>query len=96
MQVVERPVCEAWASDFTSSSSKADNWAAEFGASSSAAAAASNWSSEFMQQQQPGMQRDWADEFAKGFADITIGDGATDEQLEAAWAAVGGLCVWRL
>jgi hypothetical protein len=80
LQVVERPAGDAWAS--------------EFGASSSAAAAAaSNWSSEFMQQQgqqqQPAAPRDWAAEFADGFANINIGDGATDEQLEAAWAAMG-------
>jgi hypothetical protein len=79
VQVVERPAGDAWAS--------------EFGASSSAAAAASNWSSEFMQQQgqqqQPAAPRDWAAEFADGFANISIGDGATDEQLEAAWAAMG-------
>lgn len=89
-QVVERPAGEAWAADFAASSSKADNWAAEFGAGSSAAAAASNWSNEFMQQQQQqGVHRDWADEFAKGFANINIGDGATEAELEAAWAAVG-------
>jgi hypothetical protein len=72
-----------------------DAWASEFGASSSAAAAASNWSSEFMQQQgqqqqqQPAAPRDWAAEFADGFANINIGEGATEEQLEAAWAAMG-------
>jgi hypothetical protein len=83
-QVVERPAGDAWAS--------------EFGAGSSAAAAASNWSSEFMQQQgqqqqqqQPAAPRDWAAEFADGFADINIGDGATEEQLEAAWAVMGEL-----
>eukprot|EP00883_Tetradesmus_obliquus_P013392 jgi/Sobl393_1/6343/SZX78416.1 len=72
-----------------------DAWASEFGAgSSSAAAAASNWSSEFMQQQgqqqQPAAPRDWAAEFADGFANINIGEGATEEQLEAAWAEMGG------
>jgi hypothetical protein len=86
LQVVERAAGDAWAS--------------EFGASSSAAAAASNWSSEFMQQQgqqqqQPAPPRDWAAEFADGFANINIGDGATEEQLEAAWAEMGEWCRLR-
>jgi hypothetical protein len=44
------------------------------------------------QQQQPAAPRDWAAEFADGFANINIGDGATEEQLEAAWAEMGE---WR-
>lgn len=74
-QVVERPPGESWAD--------------EFGAGSNGAAAASNWSSEFMQQQAPPRTRDWADEFAAGVANINLEDGATEEQLEAAWAAMG-------
>jgi hypothetical protein len=44
------------------------------------------------------VQRDWADEFAAGVANINLNtEELTDEQLEAAWAAVGGeqhQCAW--
>lgn len=72
-------------------------WGDEFGSTSAAAAAgpSSAWASEFQQQQQrqqqgPAVQRDWADEFAAGVANINLDDNLTEEQLEAAWAAVGG------
>jgi hypothetical protein len=76
-----------------------DSWAEEFGGSTAAAAAgpSSAWSTEFaaqqqqqqQQQQQPGYKRDWADEFAAGVANINLDDAATEEQMEAAWAAMG-------
>jgi hypothetical protein len=85
-QVVEKPAGQSWAE--------------EFGGAAGAAAAAgpSAWASEFQQQQQPQQQRagpapqrDWADEFAAGVANIDLNaEGVTEEQLEAAWAAVGG------
>lgn len=83
LQVVERPAGETWADDFT---------AAAAGPSSSGA-----WAGEFsrqqQQQQQPGAAtrpRDWADEFAAGVANINLDEFGTEEQLEAAWAAMGG------
>jgi hypothetical protein len=81
-QVVEKPAGQGWAE--------------EFGAA--AAGPSAGWASEFHQQQQqqqagPMPQRDWADEFAAGVANINLNtEELTDEQLEAAWAAVGGGC----
>jgi hypothetical protein len=81
LQVVEKPAGQAWADEFG-------------GAAVAAAGPSSGWASEFQQQQQragPAPPRDWADEFANGVANIDINsEGLTDEQLEAAWAAVGG------
>jgi hypothetical protein len=81
LQVVEKPAGHSWAE--------------EFGGAAAAAGPSSGWASEFQQQQQqrsgPAPPRDWADEFANGVANIDINsEGLTDEQLEAAWAAVGG------
>jgi hypothetical protein len=78
-QVVEKPAGQGWAE--------------KFGAA--AAGPSAGWASEFHQQQQQGAgpvpQRDWADEFAAGVANINLNtEELTDEQLEAAWAAVGG------
>eukprot|EP00879_Flechtneria_rotunda_P013327 GHRR01013917.1.p1 GENE.GHRR01013917.1~~GHRR01013917.1.p1 ORF type:complete len:656 (+),score=254.39 GHRR01013917.1:215-2182(+) len=72
-------------------------WADEFGTTinNNGVGAAVDWSSEFAQQQQGGQQQqqphahDWADEFAAGVANINLSEGATDEALEAAWAAMG-------
>lgn len=81
LQVVEKPAGQSWAEEF---------------GGAAAQAGPSAWASEFQQQQQPqhagpAPQRDWADEFAAGVASININsEELTDEQLEAAWAAVGG------
>jgi peroxin-5 len=80
-------------------------WAEEFDAAQAARAAGGpgggTWADDFLTQQQRTagalprqVQRggDWVDEFARGVADLDLGagaDAAAQEDLDAAWAAVG-------
>jgi hypothetical protein len=80
-QVVERPAAQV-----------GGDWAQEFGEAQTGPSSSSAWAQEFQQQQpqQPqqaaaGPSADWADEFAKGVADLKLSDA---EELEASWAEV--------
>lgn len=94
LQVVERPAAQV-----------AGDWAQEFGEAQAGPSSSAAWAQEFQQQQQPqqaaaGPSADWADEFAKGVADLKLSDA---EELEASWAEVndewakqfsGGALLW--
>ncbi|PNW73046.1 hypothetical protein CHLRE_14g616750v5 [Chlamydomonas reinhardtii] len=79
----------------------ASAWASEFGQQHGmpppqAHQQPAQWANEFTHQQARPPQQDWADEFAKGVADLKLGEGmdaAQVEELEAAWRA-GEAAAW--
>ncbi len=100
--VVEKQPGDAWAQEFGQQGAPGA-WAEEFGQQQrqqgqqgqqvpGVAGGNAAWAEEFAQfgQQQRGVGTapDWADEFAKGVADLQLGD--DDDALNAAWAEVGG------